>query len=159
MRTKRILIDYLDQSSIDNAISELNNEKTAFERDTHQVLKQLADIAKNAIQQAFGSAATVSVQQITDGYSVSANGDAIIFLEFGAGDMTDSSDRYASSMPFPVRPGSWSSSADGSKMYSRFGFWVFGGRQYRYIMPRNGMQKGYEAIIQNIQNVANSVFT
>ena len=118
----------------------------------------LAEIGRQAADGAFGGEAVhVDIQEIQGGYVVSANGEQIVFLEFGAGTMVDEADKYAATMPFPVESGSWSRT-EGTGEFARTNKWHYMGVEFEYIMPRNGMQRAYEAIMQAIEAEARRVF-
>ena len=76
-------------------------------------------------------------------YIVSANGDAVVFLEFGAGVDTDTSHDYAGTLQsqtgIAVEEGSYSRSALGSGQFANYGWWAFGGRYYRGIRPKRAL--------------------
>lgn len=103
-----------------------------------------------------GGEITVTVEEIENGYAINAAGKGIVFLEFGAGETVNSGNKYASQMPFEVRPGSYSEIND--HQFELAGKWVFGGVVYTHIAPRNGMQTAWETIMQNWRDIAERVF-
>lgn len=156
----KIEIDPFDSQSIDKALKKLDEIQKQFDVKVDQFLREVAELGAGAARAAYGSS-SVSVAVESRGkneYAVVATGEPLLFLEFGAGDATDKSHWNASVITTPVYPGSWSGSPLGSKMYFRFGFWVFGGQIYHEIQPKRGMLAAYEAIMQNWQDVARRVF-
>lgn len=149
-------LDPLNPASVWRANRVLRERTRRFEANVTRFLERLAEIGKEAAQGAYGSAISVTVEPIENGMAIIANGDAVAFLEFGAGDATNSGNRYANEMPFDVSPGSWSK--EHAQQYIKLGYWVFGGVKYTAIQPRNGMEHAYEAIMENIHSVAREVF-
>ena len=127
-------------------------------------MERLAEIGRDAAQGAYGNggAVSVTVEPIDNGFCIRADGNAVAFLEFGAGDTVNSGNRYAEQMPFEVSSGSYSRQNldrwGRPGMYARYGYWIFGGTKYTEVQPRNGMEHAYEEIMSNVQTVAKEVF-
>ena len=155
-------LDPFDPASVRNANREMRKLLREFDKKVDVFLADIAVIGQKAAQGAYGGggAVTVTVQPIDNGYAIIANGDAVVFLEFGAGDAVDQSDRYVSVVEaeggFDIRPGSWSE--QNAQQYSTLGYWIFGGQKYTEVQPRNGMQVAYEAIMQDMRNAAQRAF-
>lgn len=165
MATHVINLDPLNPFSFINVRSVVEHLLSEYETRLSQFLVELAEIGQRAAQSAYGSPITVTVEETENGVSIRANGDAVVFLEFGAGSATDPTDMFADSMPFPVRRGSFSDvniGADGRPpgQYTRTGYqyWEFGGHRYTEVPPRNGMQHAYEAMMQDMRTLAKKVF-
>lgn len=162
MASHYVEVDPFDPASIRQANKEINRLLREFDKKVDEFLAEIAVIGQRAAQGAYGSggAVDVTVEPIDNGYAIIANGDAVVFLEFGAGDAVDSGDRYTSVVEaeggFDIRPGSWSETH--AQQYSTNGYWIFGGRRYTEVQPRNGMQAAYEAIMQDLRNAAQRVF-
>lgn len=164
MATRVINLDPTSVTSIMRAMRELQEAQRNFESNVNRFLQRLAEIGRDAAQTAYGSGGAVHVtaEPIDNGYAIIADGRAVAFLEFGAGDTVNSANRYADEMPFEVSSGSWSRSHEDRwgrpGPYARFGYWVFGGTRYTEIQPRNGMEQAYEAVMREIRNVVREVF-
>ena len=165
MATHVVNIDPFDPFSVLKAEKEIQRIIQEFNGKVEEFLRGLAEIGQKAAQAAYGSPVTVTVEEINGGVCIRANGDAVVFLEFGAGSAVDSSDMFAHAMPFPVRRGSFSDvniGEDGRPpgQYARTGYqyWEFGGRQYTEVQPKNGMQYAYEAMMQDMRTLAKRVF-
>lgn len=156
MATTIINFDPFNPISVFRAERKMRERERKFEENVNRFLERLAQIGKESAQGAYGSAINVTVEPIENGMAIRANGKAIAFLEFGAGDATNSGNRYANVMPFDVEPGSWSK--EHAQEYVKYGYWIFGGVKYTAIQPRNGMERAYEQIIQSIRDVAREVF-
>ena len=155
-----IEIDLTDAST-KKACDKLNYYINSLPKRIVQFEKKLAEVGAAAARGAYGPSVTVSVVPYDGGkgvgYKVVANGNAVCFLEFGAGDLTDTSHPFASEVPFQVRPGSYS--AVNSKQYSERGCWHFGGQIYFYVKPVRGLWEAHKAIRRDILKVANEVFS
>ena len=157
MAKHRINIDINKPDSIDKAIEKLEEIQRELDRKMEQFLQEIAEVGRKAAADAYGSAVTVTADPVGNNeYVISANGKAVVFLEFGAGDATEPGHRFANEMPFDVQPGSYS--RENAQMYYKNGFWIFGGRMYTEVKPRHGMLRAYEAVMQEIPNVAKRVF-
>ena len=121
-------------------------------------IKRLTEeVGKPAAEGAYGvGAVQVWIEQIPRGWKLVANGDAVGFLEFGAGTQADTGHHFAKNAPFEVKPGSWSK--DHSKQFYKYGEWKFGGVTYRYIQPRRGLYKAYTAMLNDMRKIAIEVF-
>lgn len=152
-----ITFDPLNPRSIEHAQRSYDRVAQEFSEKVSVFLKRIADLAADTASEAFGNGVTVDVLPIENGYAITASGEAVSFLEFGAGAMTNSADMFADIVSYEVSPGSWSRT-EGSGQYERDGYWYFGGVRYSYIMPRGGMQKAYEAVQTKCFEIAREVF-
>lgn len=153
-----IEIDPLNPFSVWKAQATLDKIVKEFDQKVDAFIKELGEIGKNAAQGAYGSSIAVTVEPADNGVTINANGEAVVFMEFGAGSSTDATDRYSSEMPFPVYRGSYSDATQGEYQATNYKYWYFGGVKMTAIEPTNGMQKAYEAIMQDMAGVAKRVF-
>ena len=155
-----INVDPLDPTSVSRAEREIKRLIKWYEKKVDEFLVELAEIGKRAAQGAYGSAITVTVEAIANGVCIRANGDAVVFLEFGAGSQVNEGNMFANVMPFDVRRGSFSDSKVPPGEYARnnYEYWTFGGQRLEYVTPVNGMQKAYEAMQQDVKTLARKVF-
>ena len=164
MATHVIEVDPLNPISVIKAYFEMCSITNEFNNKVSEVLKRIADIGANAARGAYGgNAVSVYVTQDGKGYTIHADGKAVVFLEFGAGDTVNVSNMFKGEVEsqghFEISSGSWSRSDESeTHEYRDTGKWHFGGREYSYIEPRNGLQKAYDAIIQDIRKVAREVY-
>ena len=82
----------LSEKSIDNAISELQAYKKNLPVWADEICKRLAFMGATKVSLGFSRAiysgdkdVEVSVEPIQNGYSIKANGESVLFIEFGAG--------------------------------------------------------------------------
>jgi len=153
-----IEIDPLSPASILKAEREINKILKDFDRKVDVFIQEIGKIGQQAAQGAYGSAVSVTLVNEKEGVTISADGKAVVFLEFGAGSTTNSANRYALEMPFLVYRGSYSDETKGEYQATHYNYWHFGGKEIEFVEPRNGMQKAYEAIMQDISSVAKRVF-
>lgn len=167
MATHVIEIDPFNPISVERARIAEERYIAEFNEKVDRFIAALAIVGANAARAAYGGeAVSVVVEPIENGMAIKASGRAVVFLEFGAGSTVNEANRYASVMPFEVRRGSWSDQAVGPDgktpgMYARTGYkyWVLNnGVVLTHIEPRNGMQKAYDEIIQNVVEIAREVF-
>ena len=151
-------IDPLNPTSILQAERKIDRIFKSFDKKVDTFIQEIAKIGQRAAQGAYGSAINVTVENSGDGVAISANGKAVAFLEFGAGSMTNSSNRYAFEMPFLVFRGSYSDETKGEYQATHYSYWHFGGKEIEYVEPRNGMQKAYEAMMQEFDSTVKRVF-
>lgn len=88
----KVITMSLSTDSIDNAIAELKAFRDSLELKKDKLLKRLADIGLKEAQVRFTSAmydgtndVSVTVSSNAKGYTISADGKAVAFIEFGAG--------------------------------------------------------------------------
>ena len=159
MGNHKIELDWENPESIERAIEKVEKIQNAFDTKLDQFIQEIAEVGRAAAEATYGSAVTVTVEKTGDGaYSILASGDPVVFFEFGAGNATDASERYAGAMPFRVAKGSYSEANEGMYQATGYRFWVFGGRKYTEIRQRPGMLRAYEAIMQEIPKAAKRVF-
>lgn len=151
-------LDPFNPSSVARANQILQREIKSFNKKVDTFLKKLAEIGRQAAEDAYGTggAVKVTVEPAENGYEIRADGTAVAFLEFGAGRTVNTGNRYAPVMPFKVDEGSWSE--EHARMYVTLHYWEFGGKRYEAVEPRNGMERAYESIIQSIRTVTQEVF-
>jgi hypothetical protein len=159
MGTHRIEIDPFDRRSIDRALKMVEKIQKDFSVKLAEFLKEIAELGADAAREEYGGHVRVEARQVgQDEWVIEANHEAIVFFEFGAGAATDSDARYAKEMPFRVERGSYSDENEGMYQATDYRFWMFGGREYTEIKQRPGMQKAYDAIMSQWQEVARRVF-
>jgi hypothetical protein len=137
---RKIIVDPLDVSSIDAAITELKDYKVKFENAGQEITKRLADIgyqtAFTVMSGHIFSGETIeslSVESAGDGsYILSANSEAILFFEFGAG-ARYSSTKHPWGDELDLKPGKY----PGSQHWDDPDGWWFPTDDPRLIVSRN----------------------
>ena len=147
----------LDLASIDAALEEVNNYINSFTAKYEEFLERLAKYGSEVAGLLFGNDTAMSYEKVSDGvYTITATGERVCFIEFGAGVFSDSSHPYASEVPIKVYPGSWSE--DHAQTYQE---WVKKGRKgwYRYNRyPRYAMLTAYNKMVDYVPELAREVF-
>lgn len=157
---KTIEIDLFDPQSIDAAVKQLRKFAKERERKIDLYLMKLAQLGEVTAQRAYGG--QVQVRAHKNRYrqwEVRADGDQVIFLEFGAGVYTeDHALTIGSNLNIIIAPGGWSET-EGEGTWGR---WVADGKpldKYPYNQrPRAGMYEAYKAIVANQDRIAEEVF-
>lgn len=149
----------LNQTSIQRAITELERTERRLQRNLREVAKRLAEEGRNQAEMAYGHAVDVRVDEVDNGFVLSANGDAVVFLEFGAGYATDYGHPFADTMAsngVEIEPGSWS--REHANQYASKGWWYWGGRVYMAVQPMHGMLRASEEISYLLDRICKEVF-
>jgi len=121
-----------------------------------ELAKRLCDIGEPIIKQVHGSHSSVWSEPTENGYRIVAEGEDVLFIEFGAGDAAGSDNGLYDAVPSVARPGSWSETH--AQMYSRYGFWYFAGKKLTEVQPHPAFYYAYEAMVQAIPRIAEEVF-
>lgn len=143
-------------SGIEHAIQTVNKYKD-LDRKVKEIAERLCQIGEPIIRQVHGHHADdIHTEPTGNGYKIIASGEDILFIEFGAGDAAGSENANYDAVPREAQPGTWS--MNHAQMYSRYGFWAFGGHIYREVQPTPAFYYAYEYMVQNIPRIAREVF-
>lgn len=159
---KRYRVDVFDSASIQAVINELSSYRLVMETKFNRAISGLVNEAVQRAQTIFGESVTVGEEQVPSGenaivYTIYAEGRAVGFLEFGAGDLVAMDHPFKGEAPFRVYPGSYSD--QNAQQYSRWGFWIFGGKTYSYVRPRRGLYEADKLIRDKIREYIKAEFT
>lgn len=121
-----------------------------------EIAKRLCEVGEPIIKATHGNHAVVMTSPTENGYKISAEGEDVLFIEFGTGDMAGAEAANYDRVPSVVGQGTWSETH--AQMYSRFGFWVFAGEIYHYTMPHPAFYYAYEAMVEALPKIASEVF-
>lgn len=155
-----IEVDLLDSASIDAAIKKLNKHLKERERKIDLYMQKLTQVGEVAAQRAYGHSVEVKSHKDSNGvWEIRADGEQVIFLEFGAGVYTeDHGLTIGSDLNILIYPGGWSET-EGKHMWSE---WIAAGKDpYKFPWnqrPRAGMLEAYKAIVAAQDRVAREVF-
>ena len=122
-----------------------------------EVAKRLCKVGEPIIQATHGNHARVWSEPTKDGYKVCAEGEDILFIEFGTGLKAGQDAHLYDEVPGVVGEGTWS--ATHAKMYSTWGFWVFAGEIYYYTEPHPAFYYAYQAMVEALPQIAQEVFS
>ena len=118
--------------------------------------KRLCEIGEPIIRQVHGNHALVWTEPSDHGYKIVAEGEDVLFIEFGAGDQAGSENGLYDEVPSVARPKSWSETH--AQQYSTYGRWYFGGQRFTTVAPTPAFYYAYEYMVQNLPTVAREVF-
>lgn len=121
-----------------------------------EVAKRLCEVGEPIIRATHGNHARVWTEPTENGYKINAEGESVLFIEFGTGDRAGVLSPWYDEVPASARPGSWSETH--AQMYSRYGFWVFGGQRYEYTEPHPAFYDAYQAMVEALPQIAQEVF-
>lgn len=152
-----IRVDPLNPFSVAHAQIAYRRLLREFDRKVDIFLERIAEHAREVADQGYGGAVNVTVEPIDNGYAIIAEGRAVGFLEFGAGDTVNSGNMFADQVDYEVRSGSYSETH--ARQYELMGRWVFGGIVYTQVTPRNAMQGAWDSVQQEWRSIAEEVFT
>ncbi len=103
---KKVIKMSLSTPSIDNAIKELKAYRYSLERKKDKLLEELANIGVREASVRFTTAmydgvndSSVTLETISNGYCIKAEGKAVAFIEFGAGVYHNTSEPYPNPRP------------------------------------------------------------
>ena len=152
----------LSEKSLDALINALEAYKEQFKSLEQQFLEQLAVVVKTELERVYNTAKiTVTYEPFQEGnihgVNVIANGDAIGFIEFGAGVYAGENSIHKDNAPFDVYPGSWSDFHE-AQTYRK---WVEGGRkgEYQYNRhPKNAFPQAYAILRNSVHHTAEEIF-
>ena len=122
-----------------------------------EVAKRLCKVGEPIIQATHGNHARVWSEPTENGYKVCAEGEDILFIEFGTGLKAGQDAHLYDEVPGVVGEGTWS--ATHAKMYSTWGFWVFAGEIYYYTEPHPAFYYAYQAMVEALPQIAQEVFS
>lgn len=157
--SKKIVVS-LDPQSIKKAVNDINKYQEDVDKKIKLLLTRLGHLGVDVAKSNFGSAVTVTVDIRDDGFVINANGDAVCFLEFGAGTKAGLGVPLSEykELPIEVRPGSWSEEHAREFVNTGYKYWTFGGKKIEFIEPRMGMYKASRKIQEEVVNIAKEVF-
>lgn len=126
-----------------------------------ELARRLCEVGEPIIQAWHGNHAVVSMEQTQDGYVIRADGEDVLFIEFGTGDKAGEMAANYDAVPATVRPGSWSEAHGGE--YAKTGgfgkgFWHFGGKEYHFTEPHPAFYYAYQRMVEALPQIAKEVF-
>lgn len=154
----------LDNKSIDNAIKQIEAYKKWVEDKTKVLCRKCADLGLTVASANFSGAyydgtndVSVTVEQTEKGYKILASGEAVCFIEFGAGVHYNGAEPY----PIPRPEGIVGIGAYGEGQGAHDGWYYLDGNEKQYThgnpaaMPMYNAQK---SIKETLTQIATEVF-
>lgn len=155
----------LDKDSIDTAIAQVKAYKKSLNAKVERIVEELANMGARIVESQYAipmDDSDYDVSCIVNGNNamIIAEGDGVIFLEFGTGvDVTDKTQEFGmetEGLP-PIYPGSWSET-EGSGVFAKHGHWHYKGVDYTGTMATMGFYFASKEIREKAVNVAKKVF-
>lgn len=134
---KKIKININDPTSIDNAITTLRTYSKNLKQATKQIAEELANLGAQVVDGAYSMGDSldaveydVYTKRMPGGYVIVAEGNSVMFLEFGTGIMTEDYEKSGVGLP-PIVPGSYSQT-EGMKHFipGEHEYWFYERRKY-----------------------------
>lgn len=151
-------------TGIDEAITKLEKAKNIdkpIKEGIYEVMQEAEDIVltKYSLQGNGNDDYVTSIEELPNGYVLTASGEDVGFLEFGAGVFTEA-DEFADEVGYPVTPWSWSESHPHSenpnaRYGAKNGFWWWSNIRYTGLTPTRGMQSALDHIRNTLVGVIN----
>lgn len=121
-----------------------------------EIAKRLCEVGEPIIRATHGNHARVWTEPTENGYKISAEGEDVLFIEFGTGDRAGVLSPWYDEVPADARPGSWSETH--AQQYSTQGYWYFGGKRYEFTEPHPAFYDAYQAMVEALPQIAQEVF-
>lgn len=160
----KIRVNVLDPSSIDEAIAELKKYSKNLQEKATEIVTELGLRGREIVDTQYSMVEEYEIYNvdcIVNGTSamIIAEGDSVVFLEFGTGvDVEDnSSEMETAGLPI-IASGSWSAT-EGRGTFVRHGHWHYNGVDYTGTMPTHGFHFASKEIKEKAVEVAKRIFT
>lgn len=159
----------LTVTGIDEAIATLERAER-IDVPIHKGIERAMARAKILVLTAYGSQSdsgntdfAVTIEELPNGFVLTASGGDVGFLEFGAG-WGVMPDEFAAEVDFDVAVGSYSDIEMGQFFRTGHRFWWYvdgtGQKQFfRYVNPTRGMQEALDYLRSNLQRIVEEEIT
>jgi len=143
----------LDPASIAAALNRLEVYRERLEAAPDEIDRRLSEIAAETAEAYYSPSVTVTAEE----HGVRASGDDVVFQEFGAGARISDPYPGGSDVSIEIRRGAYSDLVGGEYAQSGYEAWHYGGREFRYVTPRNALFYGMEAAREKAAEVSREV--
>lgn len=157
-----INVDLFNTKSIDNAVKELDRYNKNFQIACDKITEELARLGAMIVNNYYQGSEhqyVVNWVKVKDGWMTIAEGDNVIFIEFGTGqDTKDYPHPKAEGLP-PIRPGEWSQT-EGSGQYvvGVHEYWRYRGKVYTGSAPTHGFYFAKQELKERGVQIALGIF-
>ena len=152
-------VNGLDSNMVRGLIAELKKERAGIKRKTNTICERLATMAAVRASLEFARSpyngtndVRVMVSPIKGGWRVRASGNAVLFIEYGAGA------RYGYGHPEPLDYGPGTYPSTTGNWDNPKGWWYAHGKHTYGNPPAAAMYHAEQDVKREIRNVANEVF-
>jgi len=158
----KIRVNISNPDSIKNAVDKITAYEKKLDEKIKTVLTRLAKMGTQLVDYHFssGEGTEFEVTCVVNGNNamIIAEGDDVVFLEFGAGFGTDDhTDGMETSGLPPIYPGSWSET-EGTGQFIRKGYWYWNKQKYTSVTSTKGFYFASKEIKDQAVDVAIKVF-
>lgn len=158
----KIAIDLFDSKSIDNAISVIEKYRNNLKNTEDAIAKRLAEIGAQVVDQSYsitGEAFTVHSEKTDNGYMIIAEGENVVFLEFGTGVLTEDYEHpNAEGLP-DITPGSWSQTeGKGHFIPGVHEYWYHNRKKYSGTIATQGFYFAKKEMMTQVNQIATEEF-
>ena len=154
--SNRVFQTDISARGISNVIRKLESYRNEFIRKNDELVKRVTELGAETANDAYAGGAAVKADTQGNHGTITAEGDGVVFIEFGAGKTTTENEFGEAEFPFDISEGSYS--RENANMYASLGYWLFGGRRYEYIWPRRGMMNALDTMEREAETIAAEVF-
>ena len=144
-------------TGIDEAIAKLEKAKD-IDKPIKEGIYEAMQTAEEMVLNAYGSSNSgnddyvTSIEEMPNGYVLTASGESVGFLEFGAG-WGVMPDEFADEVDYDVAVGSYSDIEMGQFFKTGHRFWFYEKQMFRYVNPTRGMQKALDYLRDNLASI------
>ena len=153
----KLTINPLDPDSIQAALSALKAHEKGIKDKAQNCAYELAKAGAETARRLYGNSTDVTVTPTSTGATITATGNQVVFMEFGAGAWTKDHE-LSGPTGIPIYPGSYSETEGAGT----WGEWIAAGKdreKYPYNkMPRMAMWEAYKTIEAEQAKIAKQVF-
>ena len=147
----RITVD-----GIDRIMERVNRLAQVHDRSAEIARRLCVEVGEPLIWAWHGNHARVFTEPTANGYSIVAEGEQVLFIEFGTGNAAGIyAQHYNGTVPAIVRPKSWSE--QDAHMYEVLGFWIWHGHWFEETPPHPAFYDAYRAMLEAYPRIAREV--
>lgn len=143
----------LDPKEIRKAAQALREYATKLEDSTEEIQSKLCRVAAAEAAKHFDEDVTVTPA----GDRVIAEGESVVFQEFGAGARVFNPYPDGGDVGIEVRQGAYSDLHYGEYAQNAYEFWHHDGKVYEYVEPRNGLFHGMMQALEDAPDIVREV--
>lgn len=125
-----------------------------------EIAERLCKIGEPIIKRVHGNHSAVWTEPTDSGFRIIAEGEDVLFIEFGAGEDAGSDNSKYDAVPSVAKPGTWSEAHQGEYWRTGgpgVGHWHFGGREINTVPTSPAFYYAYEYMVQNLRKIAEEV--
>lgn len=149
----KISFDPLNPQSIHDAAKALRAYASRLMEADTKITRRLSEIAADEAREHYDESILVTA---TDS-GVLAQGESVVFQEFGAGARISDPFEDGADVSFEIRKGAYSDLHQGEYAQSGYQKWHYNGEEYEYVTPTNALFYGMEAARAAAADVAKEV--